>query len=253
MSKIERILYVSFGGIVWVYLGLRAANIPLIHDEAVTFFTYIQSANFVPPWAYWDANNHFVNSAFGTFFHLLLGTSPFIVRFASWISFLPLLFFVFGIAQNLKSKIARWIWIIPIITTPFFIEFFSLTRGYGMAMSWLIGLIYFTLKYSNPKKNTDLLIISGVGLLATLSSLSVIVVVLIIYGWLLLVQLKELKNPVLPTFIKWFSIFILPQLPLVYYGLLLKEKGLLYYGGPNFIEITLKSLSLFLLNSKAKR
>ena len=77
MKKTEQIAFFTLATMVWIYLGMRSVYVPLIHDEAVTYFTYIQSANFIPPWAYWDANNHLLNSAASALFHVLFGSSPF--------------------------------------------------------------------------------------------------------------------------------------------------------------------------------
>lgn len=250
MKKAEQIAFASLATLIWVYLGLRSVYVPLIHDEAVTYFTYIQNANFIPPWSYWDANNHLLNSALSAFFHVVFGTSTFIIRLASWLSFLPLVFFVYKISDQLKSRISKWAFIIPLLTAPFFIEFFSLTRGYGMSMAWFLGVLYFAINYSIKPSKKSLVWISILGILTSLSSLSVIVSVFIIYGWVLLHQLLIQHKPFLNTATKWVGIFILPQAPLIYYVLLLKEKGLLYYGGPDFVQYTLEPFARFFFNDK---
>ncbi len=249
MSKIERIAFITLSSFIWIYLGIRSVYVPMVHDEVATYFAYIQNATFIPPWSYWDANNHLLNSALGSVFHSLFGSSPFVIRLASWLSFLPLVYFVYGISKNFKSHITKWAFIIPLLTTPFFIEFFSLTRGYGMSMTWFIGVIYWSIKYTKTHNQKALIWISLLGLLSVLSSLSVIISVFIIYGWIFLHQIFILQKPISKTFLKWFSLFIFPQIPIIYYVFLLKEKGLLYHGGNDFIKHSLAPFARYFFNN----
>ena len=249
MTRIEKIAFFSLATLVWIYLGLRSVYIPLIHDETVTYFAYIQSATFIPPWSYWDANNHFLNSAIGALTHLLFGHSPFITRLGSWVSFLPLVFFVYQLSHLFKSKLSQWAFIIPLLTTPFFIEFFSLTRGYGMAMSWFLGTIFYAIQFTESSSPRSYFKLSIVGILTSLSSLSVISSVFIVYGWILLFQIYQHKKLVWTSITKWFGYLILPQLPLVYYVFQLKERGLLYYGGDELIKYSLQPFARFFFNN----
>ena len=248
MSKTERILFLTLGIFVWVYIGIRSAYVPLVHDEVATYFAYIRDATFIPPWSYWDANNHILNSASSAILTIILGNSAFAIRMASWLSFLPLLYFVYRISQNFKPTISKWAFIIPILTTPFLIEFFGLTRGYGMSIAWFIGVIYWSIKYAKTPSRKALIWISALGLLSVLSSLSVIVSVFIIYGWILLHQIFILHKSFSSTLLRWFSLFILPQTPIIYYVFLLKEKGLLYHGGDDFIKYSLAPFARYFFN-----
>ncbi len=245
MSKTERTLFLLLATAIWIYLGLRAHFIPFIHDEAVTYFAYQQSATFLPPGAYLDANNHFLNSALGALFNMLFGHGQFALRLASWLSFPVMIWFVYGIAAKLPSFWSRWTFIIPLVSAPFFIEFYSLNRGYGAAMSWFLGTLFFAMQYTSDPHKKTLWLLSATGLLATLSNLSVIVAVLTVFGWVLLYQLLVEKKNFFKTTFQWLAIFVLPQLPLIGHSFILREKGLLYYGGDDFILYTLKPFALF--------
>ncbi|MGB1003776.1 MAG: ArnT family glycosyltransferase [Salibacteraceae bacterium] len=240
MSKVERILFLVLSLIVWVYLGMRAANVPLIHDEVVTYIAYIRDATFIPPWCYWDANNHLLNSATSATLTNIFGNSPFAIRMASWLSFLPLVYFIFRIGELVSSPLKRWSLFIPLLTASYFIEFYGLTRGYGMAMSFLMGTLYFAHSYRKYSSKRNLYLTSIFGVLAALGSLSLIVVVGIIYLWILMHWLLKSDKSFAKTIFNWIAVFIVPLLPLVFYVFELKERGLLYYGGDDFIDITLK-------------
>ncbi|HNS46120.1 MAG TPA: hypothetical protein PKH94_02665, partial [Bacteroidales bacterium] len=62
-AKWEKILFVAFGLLLWIYVWLRAIQVPLIYDEIATFFHYIHSSSFLPFRSHLDANNHLLNSA----------------------------------------------------------------------------------------------------------------------------------------------------------------------------------------------
>jgi len=250
MNKTERIAFFTLASIIWVYLGLRSYYIPLIHDETVTYYLYMQNGNFIPPWAYWDANNHLLNSAIGALTHFMFGHSPFVARLGSWLSFLPLVFFLYRISSLFKDSLTRWAILIPLLTTPFFIEFFSLTRGYGMAMAWFIGTMFFAIQYIKTNAKSSLYWMTVTGILTSLSSLSVIVAVLIVYGWIFLYTVFTQKEPLGKWVARWFGVLVLPQLPLVYYVFQLKERGLLYYGGDDVVKFTLQPLARYFLNNR---
>jgi len=72
-SLLLKSLYGLIAFAIGIYLILRAVFIPLVHDEAATFFHYIHSFDFVPFIAHWDANNHILNSALASFFSGCLG------------------------------------------------------------------------------------------------------------------------------------------------------------------------------------
>jgi hypothetical protein len=250
MSKAERFLFFLIGLLTWVYLGLRAANVPLIHDEVVTYIAYIRDATFIPPWCYWDANNHLLNSAISALLTNIYGSSPFAIRMASWLSFLPLLYFLFRIGENIPSQFNRWLLFIPLLGATYFIEFYALTRGYGMAMSFFIGSLFYGFCFGQSQKNRDLYLTSLFGFLAALASLSVIVTVCVVYLWVLIQWVLNSGWSWKRIGIKWFGVFITPLLPLVYYVFQLKERGLLYYGGDDFIDITLKPFGELFLSSR---
>ncbi|MGK0285264.1 MAG: hypothetical protein ACI9GM_000297 [Salibacteraceae bacterium] len=243
MTKVERILFYLIGLVIWAYLGFRAAYVPLIHDEAVTYIAYIRDATFIPPWSYWDANNHLLNSALSALFTSIFGNSSFIIRLASWLSFPFLVFVLVEISSHLKSVFKRGVLVLPIISAPFLMEFYALSRGYGLSLTFFLTALLFAYRYIQKPSRQKAIGISIFGLLASLSSLSVIVVVLIIYGWVWLFQIIQNKESVVKITVRWLVSFIAPLLPLIYYVFLLKERGLLYYGGSDFIDITLKPMA----------
>ena len=85
MSKLfkidtESIIAFSISLCIFIYLIIRSIYVPLIHDEAATFFHYIQSSSFIPFHSLNDANNHFLNSLLTYISYTLFGDSEFALR-----------------------------------------------------------------------------------------------------------------------------------------------------------------------------
>jgi len=249
VTKVERYVFYGIGLVVWLYLGLRTAFVPLVHDEVFTYFTYIRDATFIPPWSHWDANNHFLNSALEAILTRVFGHSSFVIRMVSWFAFVPFVFVLGQFSDHLDSKLKRWMLVLPLISTPYFIELFGLSRGYGLSISLLLCTLLLTFRYTSKPSKKKALWISLFGLLSSLASLSVIVTVMIIYGWVWIVQLRQYKSDIVKISIRWFFTFIAPLVPLIYYVFLLKERGLLYYGHHS-VMLSLRLLADLLLTSR---
>jgi hypothetical protein len=130
------IAFIGFG-LVFIYLIFRALYVPLVHDEAATFFHYIVSENFIPPEAHWDANNHILNSALTYLSYSLFGSSELSLRIPNLLTFIIYVVYTFKISKIISNKLLRWVFLISLILAHNFIEFFALTRGYGMSMEFL--------------------------------------------------------------------------------------------------------------------
>ncbi len=136
----------------WIFLGLctgvmamlvaRAILVPFSHDEATTFFNYVQSVNFIPFLAKGEANNHFLNSFITFIFFKLFGSSVLALRLSNLV-FAPLYFyFCYKLSREISSVVLRWVFLPVMIFTFHMIEFFALTRGYGLSLTFFTGAVW---------------------------------------------------------------------------------------------------------------
>ncbi|HEY6435218.1 MAG TPA: hypothetical protein VIY47_01395, partial [Ignavibacteriaceae bacterium] len=132
------------------YLIVRATYIPLVHDEAETFFSYILPGYYLPYEGYIAANNHFLNSFLGHWCFKLFGSSTLSLRIPNLLSFPIYLFFLYRISNEMKSKMLALALFVSLSTTTFLIEFFALTRGYGLGYAFLLAFIF---NYGHYLKN----------------------------------------------------------------------------------------------------
>ena len=88
--------------IVFIIISCRAFLIPFSHDEAATFYFYIQSDNYLPYSAHVYTNNHVLNSAFSNLFYHLLGSHRFVLRIPNLIAFIIMCYGIFRLFKHLK-------------------------------------------------------------------------------------------------------------------------------------------------------
>jgi len=233
---------------VWIYILLRAVFSPIIHDEAESFYIYIQTGNFVPPHAFWDANNHLLNSLFAFISWKLFGTSLIALRLPNVISALIYLFFVYKFAQIVQNRFNRWVFVFSMVFVHFIIEFFAYSRGYGMSMAFLLGAIYYLIRFIGQQKFFQSALMTLFMVLAALSNLTLMNTYLLIHILLflsLIVYYRKLPKGIFAGTLATqlliaFPVFVL----LADYSLELKSRGALYYGSlDGFWQVTVGSLS----------
>jgi hypothetical protein len=244
-AKHEKSIYLLLGILLLVYLCLRAFYVPLVHDEAATFFYYIHPNNFIPPLAHSDANNHILNSALASLTYDLLGNSELVLRLPNLLFAVVYLYFCYRIATLLKHTIIRWSFILTMLGAHYFIEFFAYCRGYGMSMALILSALWFLIAYMRNNKTKYLITVLLLLLLAVLANLTLLISGMIVMAYLLVQQLffkasykKKALHVLLIIIIGIAPSFILTKLLFF-----MKESGMLYYGeSTGFIDATVNSL-----------
>lgn len=245
-------VYVVISFLVFVFLVLRAIYVPLVHDELATFFYYIQPFEYNPlTGANPDANNHILNSILGAISHNLFGYSSLSIRLPNLLSFIFYAFFVFKIGSSLKNEIVSWTYYIAMLGVIYFIQFFALSRGYGMSMAFLMGSIYYTLSlYEKPSFKTSFFN-SLFLIFALFANMALLPLVLLLFLIQILLIWKKIKFD--------YKIISLALISLGFIGLAIvislkmKEEGSLYYGDlDGYWEVTVKSQLLMLFENSGK-
>ena len=240
---------------VMIYLFLRAIYVPLVHDEAATFFHYIHTGNFLPPYAHWDANNHILNSLLSYLSSLLFGSSEIALRLPNVLFFSFFFYFTYKIAGELKNNYLRWTFILTLCFAHNFIEFFALTRGYGMSMAFLFGMIFYTIRVMQTNRLIYYLASALFLLLSIFSNLTLILSAFIIAFILFINVFYHSKHHSRSYNLKALTILCLGAIIPISLGIVLllkfKEKGRLYYGNlDGFWDLTIRSISKLLSSSE---
>ncbi|MBA3665981.1 MAG: hypothetical protein H0W61_17525, partial [Bacteroidetes bacterium] len=235
--------------VVFAVICLRAFFIPFSHDEAATFYFYIQPSDFLPYKAHLYTNNHVLNSALSTLCYHLGGSHPFILRIPNILSFLLLCLGVFRFFKYLNRTSAKIILILFFILTFNFLDFFELCRGYGLSIGFMIAGLAYLQDYFTTRKFKYLLLFSLFWQLALAANLTLVVLLTVLLFFIFIYQLKnrlflEIKNLILQVV----------NLALLYFwikfALFYKEAGALDSGvGESYWEVSFKSLMLFVFGT----
>lgn len=143
VTRLEFWLLIAVVVLAWSYLAVRAAIVPLMQDEANSFWMYVHAGKFLPFRSHPDAGNHFLNTFFGLIGFKLFGFSTIGIRWGSLL-FYPL--YAWG-CWSLTSRfnlLLHWSSFLSLALCPFLFDFFALFRGYGIAMAfWIWALAGF--------------------------------------------------------------------------------------------------------------
>lgn len=243
----DKYIFIFIASLEWIYLLLRCIFIPILHDEAATFYHYVQNADFIPYLSKWDANNHILNSALTWVCFRMWGVNEFVLRLPNLFSALLFFLFLFKIAMEIKRRYLRWFFIITLMGAHYFMEFFSISRGYGLSMALMFGALWYIilfLKYGKVRYCLLSLIFMFLAVSANLSLINTYILVtgvIVIYYFINFKDLDNRKRRLIPV-----TLVVAGMLPVLFFIqclFVLKDSGALYYGTTKgFFEVTLKSL-----------
>lgn len=237
----NRIFWIS-SLLVFIIVALRAFFIPFSHDEAATFFFYIQSDNFLPYKAHVYTNNHFLNSALSNVFFHLAGSHRFVLRIPNVLSFIVLCFGIFRHFKYLKTLFSKLVLLSFFLFTINFLDFFELCRGYGLSVGFMILGLAFLLDYFTSKNSRYLLLFSICWQLALAANLILVVVMATLMFFIFIFQINN-KLLVKPrTFLLQFVNLLLLTF-WIKFSFFYREQGVLDSGaGEDYWRISFKSL-----------
>lgn len=240
-EKAARWFAICWTAAVFVFLSWRAWNIQVTPDEAYTFNAFIQSCNSLTPWVKWEANNHLLNTLFSAASVNLFGPYLFALRLANLLSWLLFAWAAFQLTLPIRSTWARSAGLVVLSSSPLLLEFFGLSRGYGMSMALMLLSLVFLRKILEGNINSSWwwLLVAVLILLANLNLLPFIA----LSGFVVYVSMKRAKALFLATLLIILAAF-------AWYGFKLKAEGLLYFGGQGFWTDTVGK-SLFLMTGTA--
>lgn len=242
----EVIFYVALFLFLWAYLWLRAIYTQLTHDETATFFRYIQPALFMPYAHDLSANNHILNSILSYLFYSVFGVSALVLRLANLLAFPFYFFYVLKFAGLLRQSWIRITGVVVLTCLHNFLEFFALSRGYGLSMGLLLPALWYFTRALEQTKASDYLRTLLLLALAVAANLTLLNTSLIVIG-LLALRLITLPRPSLRKTWRQLLLLIFIGLGSVAYFTAflfkLKEIGELYYGlTTNFWQVTVRSI-----------
>lgn len=250
-SKIYPVFTWVLFGLLITYLLLRAYFLEPLHDEAATFFYYIESGLFWGPDVMLDANNHWLNSILGHWMYLIFGDQFFFVRLPNVFAFILFFWGIYRLIKPIQSDLNKMLILLGTTCIPFILDYFSYTRGYGLSM----GLFIFSLSYVRDfvvhlhlRSAFWASFFMGLSVYANLNFILSLILMGLLFVLMQLLHKKELSIKQHLLLVSNYILLALAMLPNIFYGLQLKESGALYYGSlDGFWEVTGKTLSRYVI------
>ena len=247
----ERAAFALFALLVIAYVVARAWTVPFVNDEARAFYLYVLSGSFMPFHATWDAANHPLLSALVQVSWRIGGTTPLALRIWSVLAFIAFTWYAWRMGAWLKVRLVRWCFWTAFLACPLLLDFFSLFRGYGLAMGLLVVALFHAARFIREELRPDLVLALAAIALAGWAMLSLIIVWAAVLGALIYTVIRGRTTAARTGRLGWCV--LLGALPLLIAAAFLwglKSRELLYSGtDAGFLDGTVRSLSIFVLGT----
>jgi hypothetical protein len=216
--------------LLFVFVVIRAIYVPLVSDEAFTYFLYVEPETVFYPAAQVDANNHYLNSLLSIWSIKLFGTNAFAFRLPNVLSFAIFYFSAFKISAFSKSKWQFYVTLFGFTSIYPILEFFSLSRGYGISFALLLLAIYQLLALYSDKKNWRAWFILILLFLILFAQLSLLFACAGIYFLVLIQLVLNFGRSQKLTTLAYVAIGIIMFVLFTLHIKNLQDDGLLYFG-----------------------
>jgi len=231
--RIAALFCLLIGILLVAFTGYKAAYISFTHDESLTWLDIYHSVHDIivgnPP----SSNNHMLNTLLMRSENMSIGQTEFDLRLHTWISHFIYIIFSFQIARLFKNTFLMAACFVLLNCNPYLLDFFSLARGYGMALAFMMGSLYFALIYVRQQKIWKVSLALFFGMIAVLANFTWLNYYIVLIGVLGIYQLSQVmshKN----TGVKSWLQFLPYMISLVLMYLVLKRPITGLQAGNNF-------------------
>lgn len=127
------------------YLLFKLFNVKVIHLEHIQNVTHLDLELNRITHAF-SANNHILNTMLMKICSVLLGDKEWALRLPNVLAHFAYLYYTLKILSLQKNKLISTCGFIVLNLNPFILDFFSIARGYGLALSLMMGSLYYFIK-----------------------------------------------------------------------------------------------------------
>ncbi len=232
-GKLVRNLIILFAAFLLGFILLKGFTASFTHDESNTFNRFVQQESVWEILTYHKpiANNHLLNTLLMKGFSKVFGAHDLILRMPNILAFISYIVFSFMLVNLANSRLVLPIWIL-MVANPYLLDFFALARGYGLAIAFMTGSVFFFSKHINLKKEKDLAWAIFLGCLAMLSNFTLIYYLV---SLIIIANIYWVAYPNQKSFIKYNKVSIGALIPILYVLLVpirkMVENNQLYLGG----------------------
>ena len=160
----EHFLAIAFAFARTALCAWRAGHQSIIHDEAFSFFRFIDGP-WSSLWSPYQAANHVLYSFLAKLSVALFGLSELTLRLPSVLAGFFFTWGVFRVLESCESRLILWIAYLAIGLHPLLMDFSTAARGYGLGVALLVWAVHASL-HGRPIRSGFLL---GLGIAANLT------------------------------------------------------------------------------------
>jgi hypothetical protein len=243
-------LYFLLTAFLFFYISSRAYFLSFTYDESTTFLL-IHDHSYKE--LFETANNHLINSLLVWIISEHIGSSEFWLRLPNVLSFILYGVYLFRFLLQIKNIWVKVFGAMFLLLNPYLLDFFSLARGYGLAMGFCMASLFYVVNSGLNENDLSanrsrikaiafavLAVLSNLVLLNYLMSIIILFVIQDIFSKRL--TTKNITAWLKSNIVIFLLLFILT---LILYPIIkiLIEKNQLYHGGKNsFWTDTVQSL-----------
>lgn len=231
-----------------IFLSIyKAKTFPFTHDESLSFAIF----TWQPSWAE-SANNHVLNTSLMQITSALFGNSEVSLRLPNILALGIYLAFTLLIIKRLQSMLLRLAGFVLVNLNLYCFDFFSLARGYGLALAFTSSSLYVLVLFFENRRQSSFYVYmfmsSVIGAIAVLSNFAFINYYLSLLTVTILLLLFDFRWQIKKMFcnIKFHFYFIINGIFTSFFVIKLldlQHRGELYFGGKEgFFKDTIGSL-----------
>jgi|GEM_PF-2475536 len=146
------LLLLLIGAAFWTYALLRTFALSLTWDEAYSYLVFVRTDTFVLERYEWmSANHHLLNSWLMWLSTQLFGNAEWALRLPNLLACAVYVFFALRLVMQFRHFFTALFGLCILLLNPFAADFFSLARGYGLAMAAAMAAIFYLCRFTDIK------------------------------------------------------------------------------------------------------
>jgi hypothetical protein len=202
-----QIALVALGLVFFGYVVARAARVAISFDEVQSFYYYIKRG-FLGLFKFDAANNHFLNTLLTWLVTRVAGTGEFALRIPNVLAYAAYLVYGGRILIRYARPLVAVCGFILLNANPYLLDFFSISRGYGLALGFAIPALFYFLRFIDDtqagssrasKSLTVALAAAGAAVLANFTLLIVYLSLALIAGLVLVLSARRRAQILAPA------------------------------------------------------
>jgi hypothetical protein len=238
-SDSTRFIFMVIALLLFAYTVSRAWILSFTFDESYSYTSYIKDTYFnIFTCHFLTSNNHVLNSLLMKLSTEFFAPSDFTLRWHSLVGHVFFLVFSWAVLKDIQNHWYRLGAFLLMNLNPFVLDFFSLARGYGIAMGLMMMSLYFLYRYLQGEVKNLLwlclsIIVAGFSAIANFTMLNFMLALLATETlWMSYIHLKSRQWKKTWTELSALLISSLPFfIYIVWIAVRLNRAKEFYYGG----------------------